>query len=89
MAKVAYTILFEKGPKNTVRVTVPYLPGFEFRARSRKAAYSGSLGRIERFLTDLAKRGKGIPKEPDGFWVLPDLIQVNAPKGRNSSHPEK
>ena len=40
---------------------------------------------IERFLAGLVKRGEGIPKEPDGFWVRPDLIQVSLPKARNLS----
>jgi hypothetical protein len=88
VTKVVYTILFEKGPRNTVRVTVPSLTGFEFRARNRKAAYAGSAGRIERFLAGLVKHGKGIPKEPDGFWVRPDLIHVSLPKARNLSLPE-
>lgn len=89
MAKAAYTILLEKGPKHTVRVTVPSLPGFEFRARNRKNAYTGSAGRIEHFLKRLARRGKTIPKEPAEFWITPDLIQVNLPKARESSNPKE
>lgn len=82
VTKAIYTILFERGPKDTVRITAPSLPGFEFRARSRRAAYADTPGRLERFLIRLAKSGQAIPKEPVSFWIKSDLVRVNLPRRR-------
>ena len=85
MAKVLYTILFQIGPKRDVKVTVPSLRGFHFRAPTFKAALYRSPKAIESFLRALAKAGKSVPREPKLFRLDTMLVEVNAPRVKEAS----
>ena len=80
MSKVAYTILFEMRPRSAVNVTVPALPGFQFKAATYKAALYQAPNRLGSYLKTLKKSGKAIPKESKSFRIDKLIIEVNAPR---------